>query len=96
MVISDSTPPAERARKSQLSSETSERSAGEAGPHRGLDEVAGQPRRHAGRAEPRPHRHGVPAVPPLAPPRAPSTGTFLAMAFMRAMACAALSQRHAG
>ena len=90
MVMSDSTPPAERARKSQLSSDTSERS--EAKHARTVASMRSRPSRvgtrvrlsHA-RTDTASHRAALGAS------QGASTGTFLAMAFIRAMPCAALT-----
>ena len=90
MFMSDSIPPAERARKSQLSSETSERSAAKqartvASIRSRANRVGTRPALSQARTDSASHSAALGAS------HGASTGTFLAMAFMRAMAWPALS-----
>ena len=90
MFMRDSIPPAERARKSQLSSETSESSAAKqartvASTRSRANLVGTWPAVSQARTESASHSAAFGAS------HGASTGTLLAMAFIRAMAWAALS-----
>ena len=93
MFMSDSTPSAERTRKSQLRRETSDSSAAKqartvASTRSRASRVGTWPAVSQARTE------SASQAAALGASQGASTGTFLAMAFMRAMAWAALEQRH--